>query len=148
MLYFTAIQELHLKHTGQGIMNSTVMPAQEKPEGRHSRLLEARAAVNAILLGKDHQVSLAFCCLLSRGHVLIEDVPGVGKTTLAHALARVIGTDYQRIQFTSDLLPADILGVSIYKREQDRTASRADFFAGHTGRRSEPRNAQNPECAA
>lgn len=100
-------------------MNSTVMPAQEKPEGRHSRLLEARAAVNAILLGKDHQVSLAFCCLLSRGHVLIEDVPGVGKTTLAHALARVIGTDYQRIQFTSDLLPADILGVSIYKREQD-----------------------------
>jgi len=100
-------------------MNSTVIPAKERPEGRHSRLLEARAAVNNILLGKDEQVGLAFCCLLSRGHLLIEDVPGVGKTTLAHALARVIGSDYQRIQFTSDLLPADILGVSIYKREKD-----------------------------
>ena len=100
-------------------MNSTVIPAREKPEGRHSRLLEARAAVNNILLGKDQQVGLAFCCLLSRGHLLIEDVPGVGKTTLAHALARVIGSDYQRIQFTSDLSPADILGVSIYKREKD-----------------------------
>jgi len=97
-------------------MNSTVIPAKERPEGRHSRLLEARAAVNNILLGKDEQVGLAFCCLLSRGHLLIEDVPGVGKTTLAHALARVIGSDYQRIQFTSDLLPADILGVSILKQ--------------------------------
>ena len=100
-------------------MNSTVIPAKERPEGRHSRLLEARAAVNNILLGKEEQVGLAFCCLLSRGHLLIEDVPGVGKTTLAHALARVIGSDYQRVQFTSDLLPADILGVSIYKREKD-----------------------------
>jgi MoxR-like ATPase len=83
-------------------------------------LQEAQAVVNHILLGKDRQVNLAFCCLLARGHLLIEDVPGVGKTTLAHAMARVIGTDYQRIQFTSDLLPADILGVSIYKREKDR----------------------------
>lgn len=100
-------------------MNSTVVPSTESPETRHERLLQARAAVNDILLGKDRQVSLAFCCLLARGHLLIEDVPGVGKTTLAHALARVIGSDYQRIQFTSDLLPADILGVSIYKREKD-----------------------------
>src|SRR5210317_165960 len=100
-------------------MNSTVISTQESTGDRHGRLLEARAAVNAILLGKDKQVSLAFCCLLARGHLLIEDVPGVGKTTLAHALARVIGSDYQRIQFTSDLLPADILGVSIYKREKD-----------------------------
>jgi len=84
---------------------------------RLQRLQQAQAAVNDILLGKDHQVNLAFCCL--RGHLLIEDVPGVGKTTLAHAIARVIGSDYQRIQFTSDLLPADILGVSIYKREKD-----------------------------
>ncbi|MEE4216871.1 MAG: MoxR family ATPase [Xanthomonadales bacterium] len=88
-------------------------------ENRLQRLQEAQAAVNQILLGKDEQVNLAFCCLLARGHLLIEDVPGVGKTTLAHALARVIGSDYQRIQFTSDLLPADILGVSIYKRERD-----------------------------
>ena len=88
-------------------------------ENRLQRLQDARAAVNQILLGKDRQVNLAFCALLARGHLLIEDVPGVGKTTLAHAMARVIGSDYQRIQFTSDLLPADILGVSIYKREKD-----------------------------
>jgi len=100
-------------------MNSTAISPGKSKEGRHARLLEARAVVNEILLGKDTQVGLAFCCLLARGHLLIEDVPGVGKTTLAHALARVIGTDYQRIQFTSDLLPADILGVSIYKRDKD-----------------------------
>jgi len=100
-------------------MNSTVISSRKSTEGRHARLLEARAAVNEILLGKDTQVGLAFCCLLARGHLLIEDVPGVGKTTLAHALARIVGSDYQRIQFTSDLLPADILGVSIYKREKD-----------------------------
>jgi MoxR-like ATPase len=88
-------------------------------ENRLQRLQDAQATVNQILLGKDRQVNLAFCCLLARGHLLIEDVPGVGKTTLAHAMARVIGSDYQRIQFTSDLLPADILGVSIYKRERE-----------------------------
>lgn len=88
-------------------------------ENRLQRMQDAQAAVNQILLGKDRQVNLAFCALLARGHLLIEDVPGVGKTTLAHAMARVIGSDYQRIQFTSDLLPADILGVSIYKRERD-----------------------------
>lgn len=100
-------------------MNSTVISPRNRDEGRHGRILNAQAAVNDILLGKDQQVRLAFCCLLARGHLLIEDVPGVGKTTLAHAMARVIGSDYQRIQFTSDLLPADILGVSIYKRDQD-----------------------------
>ncbi|MCU0989584.1 MAG: MoxR family ATPase [Xanthomonadales bacterium] len=100
-------------------MNSTVISKKETVAERHARLLSAQQAVNNILLGKDQQVRLAFCCLLARGHLLIEDVPGVGKTTLAHAVARVIGSDYQRIQFTSDLLPADILGVSIYKRERD-----------------------------
>jgi MoxR-like ATPase len=100
-------------------MNSTVISKKETAEERHARLLSAQEAVNDILLGKDRQVRLAFCCLLARGHLLIEDVPGVGKTTLAHAVARVIGSEYQRIQFTSDLLPADILGVSIYKREKD-----------------------------
>jgi MoxR-like ATPase len=100
-------------------MNTTVISTQRDAGDRHSRLLEAQQAVNQILLGKDQQVRLAFCCLLARGHLLIEDVPGVGKTTLAHAVARVIGSEYQRIQFTSDLLPADILGVSIYKREKD-----------------------------
>jgi MoxR-like ATPase len=100
-------------------MNSTVISKKETVTERHARLLSAQQAVNSILLGKDEQVRLAFCCLLARGHLLIEDMPGVGKTTLAHAVARVIGSDYQRIQFTSDLLPADILGVSIYKRERD-----------------------------
>ena len=100
-------------------MNSSALGQPSAFELRRERLHEAERLVNRILLGKDEKVRLAFCCLLSRGHLLIEDVPGVGKTTLAHALARVIGSDYQRIQFTSDMLPADILGVSIYKREQE-----------------------------
>ena len=87
---------------------------------RHTRLRDAIDSVNGILLGKERQVQLAFSCLLSKGHLLIEDLPGVGKTTLAHALATVIGAQYQRIQFTSDLLPADILGVSIYRRDQEQ----------------------------
>jgi MoxR-like ATPase len=86
----------------------------------HGRLNDAVHAVNRIIMGKEQQVKLAFSCLLARGHLLIEDLPGVGKTTLAHALATVIGVRYQRIQFTSDLLPADILGVSIYRRDQER----------------------------
>jgi MoxR-like ATPase len=69
-----------------------------------------------IILGKEHQIRLALACLLARGHLLIEDLPGVGKTTLAHVLAGGLGLDYQRIQFTSDLLPADILGVSVFER--------------------------------
>ncbi len=74
-------------------------------------------SVGSIILGKEAQIRLAVACLLARGHLLIEDLPGVGKTTLAHVLARSLGLDYQRIQFTSDLLPADILGVSIFDRE-------------------------------
>ena len=73
--------------------------------------------VGSIILGKEPQIRLAIACLLARGHLLIEDIPGVGKTTLAHALATSLGLGFQRIQFTSDLLPADILGVSIYNRE-------------------------------
>lgn len=75
------------------------------------------AQVGSIILGKEHQIRLTVACLMARGHLLIEDLPGVGKTTLAHALARTMGLDFQRIQFTSDLLPADILGVSIFDRE-------------------------------
>jgi MoxR-like ATPase len=73
--------------------------------------------VSSIVLGKERQIRLAFACLLARGHLLIEDIPGVGKTMLAHAFAASLGLGFQRIQFTSDLLPADILGVSIYNRE-------------------------------
>ncbi|MDX1914914.1 MAG: MoxR family ATPase [Methylophilus sp.] len=73
-------------------------------------------AIKQIILGKDHQVRLALACLLARGHLLIEDLPGMGKTTLAHTLAQVLGLQFNRIQFTSDLLPADVLGVSVYDR--------------------------------
>jgi MoxR-like ATPase len=75
-------------------------------------------ACNRILLGKAHETRLACACLLAGGHLLIEDLPGMGKTTLAHSLARLLGLAFARIQFTSDLLPADIIGVSIFEREQ------------------------------
>ena len=81
-------------------------------------LSQVVAQVGRIILGKELQIRLAVACLLARGHLLIEDIPGVGKTTLAHALATSMGLAFQRIQFTSDLLPADILGVSIYNRER------------------------------
>ena len=77
-------------------------------------LRQAQQQVNSLLLGKSHEVRLAFVALLSGGHLLIEDLPGLGKTTLAHALASSLGLGFQRVQFTSDLLPADVLGVSIY----------------------------------
>ena len=70
-----------------------------------------------VILGKPRQIRLALACLLAQGHLLIEDLPGVGKTALAHALARTLGLHFQRIQFTSDMLPADIIGVSVYQRE-------------------------------
>ena len=78
---------------------------------------DARDALGRIILGKDDQIELALSCLLARGHLLIEDLPGLGKTILAQSLARVLGLSYRRIQFTSDLLPADIVGVSIFRRE-------------------------------
>src|ERR1700726_3478983 len=75
------------------------------------------AQLNQVILGKEDQIRLCLACLLAKGHLLIEDIPGVGKTTLAHALAKTLGLSFQRVQFTSDLLPADVLGVSIYDRE-------------------------------
>ena len=74
-------------------------------------------SVNQVVLGKEAQVRLALTCLLARGHLLIEDLPGMGKTTLSHALARVLGLSFQRIQFTSDLLPGDILGTSVFDKD-------------------------------
>jgi len=79
---------------------------------------KAQQALGSIILGKDQKISLALACLLARGHLLIEDLPGLGKTILAQSLARVLGLSYQRIQFTSDLLPADIVGVSIFQQQQ------------------------------
>ena len=83
------------------------------------RLDLAVRQVGSIILGKERAIRMAVSCLLARGHLLIEDLPGMGKTTLAHALARSLGLHYQRIQFTSDLLPADILGAAVYERQRE-----------------------------
>ncbi len=81
------------------------------------KVQRALARVGKVVLGKNDQIRLAVACLLARGHLLIEDLPGMGKTTLAHALARIFSLDYQRVQFTSDMLPADILGVSLFNAD-------------------------------
>lgn len=83
-------------------------------------------SANRIILGKEQHIRLALCCLLAKGHLLIEDIPGVGKTTLSHTLAKLLGLQYQRIQFTSDILPADIVGSSIY----DITKQQFSFHYG------------------
>ncbi|TWI53447.1 MoxR-like ATPase [Pseudomonas duriflava] len=83
----------------------------------HAQLETCLQAVDRVLLGKDRQVRLAMTCLLAKGHLLIEDLPGMGKTTLSHALAKVLGLSFQRIQFTSDLLPGDILGTSVFDKD-------------------------------
>ena len=95
-------------------MSATIEP---RAEALQQRLQAAIDQVNRVLLGKPHQVNLAFTCLIAGGHLLLEDVPGVGKTTLAHALAATFGLEFQRVQFTSDLLPSDIIGVSVYERD-------------------------------
>lgn len=82
-----------------------------------TRLDACLRAVNEVLLGKEAQVRLALTCLLARGHLLVEDMPGMGKTTLSHTLAKVLGLEFQRIQFTSDLLPGDILGTSVFDKD-------------------------------
>jgi len=84
------------------------------PKNLQGLIDSAVQEVGQILLGKEPQIRLALCCLFARGHLLIEDLPGMGKTTLSHALATVLGLSWKRVQFTSDLLPADILGVSVY----------------------------------
>jgi MoxR-like ATPase len=104
-----------------------VTPLNEEPApSLRMRLSEALAQLNRVILGKEAEIRLCLACLLARGHLLIEDIPGVGKTTLAHALAQTLGLSYQRVQFTSDLLPADIIGVSIF----DRAANRFEFQHG------------------
>jgi MoxR-like ATPase len=98
----------------------TLIAARGAPTD-HTALIEpVLEALGRIIVGKSRQLKLGVACLLARGHLLIEDLPGVGKTTLAHALARALGLSYQRIQFTSDLLPADVLGVSVFHRDTGR----------------------------
>ena len=93
-----------------------LLKPQFQPTSR-SPVHRVTEAAGQIILGKETQIRLALACVLARGHLLIEDLPGVGKTTLAQVLARTLGLDFHRIQFTSDMLPADIIGVSVYERE-------------------------------
>ncbi len=102
------------------------MNAQAPTEVHAAAVNRVLETLGMVILGKPEQIRLCFACLLARGHLLIEDVPGVGKTTLAHALAHVLGLNWQRVQFTSDLLPADIVGVSVF----DRASQRFDFRQG------------------
>jgi MoxR-like ATPase len=112
--------------------NPATEPARFKPatgkdrSSRASPFTPLIETAGSVILGKTHEIKLAFVCLLAGGHLLIEDLPGVGKTTLAHLLARLLGLQYARIQFTSDMLPADVLGVSVY----DRAAEQFRFHPG------------------
>lgn len=90
------------------------------------QLQEIIKSANTIILGKEHKLRLALTCILAKGHLLIEDLPGVGKTTLAHTFAQLLGLHFSRIQFTSDMLPADVLGISIY----EQTTSQFTFHPG------------------
>lgn len=98
--------------------SGTALHARPGPDTASARLGSALAALEDIIVDKSAQLKLALCCVVAGGHLLIEDVPGVGKTTLAHAIARVLGLSYQRIQFTSDLLPADVIGVSVFRKDK------------------------------
>ncbi|MBX5495838.1 MAG: MoxR family ATPase [Bryobacteraceae bacterium] len=86
----------------------------DAPPVAHSKLTDLEAALGSVIRGKAEVLRLSLVCLLAKGHLLIEDVPGVGKTTLAHALARLVRCTFQRVQFTSDMLPSDVLGVTVY----------------------------------
>ena len=128
-----------------------LLKAEFQPSSVAPRRSSAWSAPRAsIILGKETQVRLALACLLARGHLLIEDLPGVGKTTLAHVLASSLGLHFQRIQFTSDMLPADILGVSIYERDSGsfKFHPGPDLRAGDPRRRGQPRDAEDAVGAA
>ena len=97
---------------------STVEQIPTSISAQRDLIERARETLGTIILGKDEQIGLALSCLLARGHLLIEDLPGLGKTMLAQSLARTLGLSFSRIQFTSDLLPADIIGVSVFRQER------------------------------
>ena len=104
------------------------------PSAHSSKSIQALIDVlNNVILGKEPQIKLALACLLARGHLLIEDLPGMGKTTLSHALAKALGLSYNRVQFTSDILPADILGVSIFEKDTSGDGGQHGTFRFHPG---------------
>lgn len=96
----------------------------------HKEIIRVQQALSQKIIGKDHQLKLAITCLLANGHLLIEDLPGMGKTTLSHALSQVFGLQYARIQFTSDLLPSDMLGVNIFHSHESDDKKRFSFRHG------------------
>jgi len=97
---------------------TTLEKLHSSRDAQRAVIEQAREALSRIILGKNDQIMLALACLLARGHLLIEDLPGLGKTMLAQSLSRVLGLSFQRIQFTSDLLPADITGVSVFRQDR------------------------------
>ena len=105
-------------------MNSTKKPKAHLPIAEagkmHELFKKLIEQIDLIILGKQEQVQLALCCLFAQGHLLIEDIPGIGKTTLAKVLAEILGLDFRRVQCTSDMLPGDILGVSIFEQKTGR----------------------------
>ena len=114
------------------------------------RLAELETALGSAIRGKPEVVRLSLVCLLARGHLLIEDVPGVGKTTLAQALARSVSCRFHRLQFTSDMLPSDVLGVTIYNAHSEAFEFKPgpDLQQFPAGRRNQPHHAQDPIGAA
>ena len=115
-----------------------------------AKLASLLGQLNTVIVGKEAQVRDCVACLLAGGHLLIEDVPGVGKTTLAHALSHTFGLQFSRVQFTADLMPGDLSGVAIYDRGQQAFVFHPgpDLRAGAAGRRDQPRQPQDPERAA
>ena len=115
-----------------------------------ARLAELETALGSAIRGKAEVVRLSLVCLLARGHLLIEDVPGVGKTTLAQALARSVSCRFHRLQFTSDMLPSDVLGVTIYNAHSEvvRIQAGADLQQFSAGRRDQPHHAEDAVRAA
>ncbi len=98
------------------MQRSTLPQLPISADAQRNAISNARDALNNIILGKNRQIGLALSCLLARGHLLIEDLPGLGKTMLAQSLAYTLGLSFRRIQFTSDLLPADVIGVSVFRQ--------------------------------
>ncbi len=94
--------------------------AQDNSLNIKDKIEEAVAEIGKVILGKEKQIRLSLCCLFAGGHLLMEDLPGMGKTTLSQALGKVFGLEYSRIQFTSDLLPSDILGITVYEQNNSK----------------------------